>query len=828
MRMLWFCVLAVCVCVSTALARPGEVMDTQQRLRPGEHPDGYAPATPSFARQDTLWFGGDDGTGHALFSPDLADPEAAVWTWDSGSDDPFEGWVTQDMTENEEVYFSRVTAASFAGDPCVPMFPGETGELWCGIHEADADARDWVGGMGYGELWCLSAFSPYLTCAGQKQITIGFKFFNKSEPSFDYTYLYVLAYDNAATPNLLEEIYVTDYDGVVGSYTAPVTQTKVLAAAELPTNTAKVKVEWRFDSDGGYSDQDGSYLTACGPFAVDDIAITVAGSPVVNYDFTTTAEGWTFAKCPGIGAFMAVWPEEIWTEWVTTVNLPCGCTLTGNALGCIDETTPFPVPGHPAEYNEQMASGICEIDRTAYPPTNYNTTFAVYDAYFYMRTASGSFYRPSFKYYPYTTEVNPTPHWSQRLGQDLWYNTGGTPFCIADNRDPLTLNGLSRDWEQMRYVFETITSCEQFGIDPVNCRFEGQTYGAPLIDNVRVGITGAVDAPAIAIDTGHQFMDGFGQNFPTYLEPGDVGNSNVSYDISRNDVDKNDWNADSAMITGPMPTAARQWLCNLVFRLTSMGPRQAMIPGYQFWKSRLQGDPETEWVSVLMDSAQANATLVSNQAFSTYFHENDPGYRGPIGVGNDYGELNEILPDGVFTPGTAISYYYAPYWTITPQIKGHYPAIDWEFQILPTMTLVQGSDWDVEWPSVLYVDAFNRGAEIFVLPLLAANGPGLRQVRRARSVVQLRRLARSAASRAGRGATTAARRSSSSGTGWSSTTRARWTPSRCRPTISCSSTSGSTRRTARMRRRCVEASSSTGTRSRRSWTTRSTASRRIS
>jgi len=124
-----------------------------------------------------------------------------------------------------------------------------------------------------------------------------------------------------------------------------------------------------------------------------------------------------------------------------------------------------------------------------------------------------------------------------------------------------------------------------------------------------------------------------------------------------------------------------------------------------------------------MDSAQKTTTLVSNQSFATYFHENDPGYRGPVGVGNDYGELNEILPDGVFTPGTAISYYYAPFWTSSPQIQGHYPlGGTWEFQILPTMTLVQGSDWDVEWPSVLYIDGFNRGSEVFITPVLQQLG----------------------------------------------------------------------------------------------------------
>ncbi|MBM3316469.1 MAG: hypothetical protein FJY75_01325 [Candidatus Eisenbacteria bacterium] len=710
------------VAVGSALARPAQTPDYQQMLLPGQHEDGFTPIRHEFTRVDTVWFGGDDGTGTALFSEDLANPDDAMWTWDHGGPDEFEGWYTQDMTTNDGVYFYRVTAASFAGDPCVPMFPGTTGQLWCGMHEADANDRDWVGGMGYGNNFCQRAMSPFLPCAGQKDVTVSWKMFQDSEVDYDYTYLYVLAYDSDVPPNLLTEVQVELYDGIIGSYAAPVTETKVMAAASIPAATTQVKVEFRFAADGGWSDEDGDYLTACGPFAADDVVVTVQGSSAVTYNFESGAQGWTFDACEGIGAYMAVWDEETWTEWVTTVNLPCGCTLSGNALGCVDTSTPFSVPGHKRDHQEQLTSGLCVLDRDAYPPEGYNTTIAQYNAYFYMRRAAGSFYRPGFKYYPFTSAVNPVPHMSQRLGQDVWYHTGITPFCTDGSITSLSANGMSTDWEQARFILEVITSCPQFGIPPAECRFEGQTFGAPLFDNVRVGVFGSVDAPSITLAVGHLFHDGFGQNFPTYLEPGDVGNSNVSYDYSRDDVDANDMHSDSAMIEGPMPTAARQWLCKLMVHVEKKGPRQDMIPGYHFWKSRLQGDPEAGWVGVLMDSAQISQSLVSAQAFSTYFHEDDPGFRGPRA--QDYNELNEILPDLVFTPGTTIRYYYAPFWTDTPHITGFYGLRPdgWEYEILPGMRLQQGSEWDVEWPSVLYIDAFNRGSETYIVPTLAQLG----------------------------------------------------------------------------------------------------------
>jgi hypothetical protein len=710
------------VAAGSALARAPETPLLKKALLPGEWEDGMAPPRGEFTRVDTVWFGADDGAGNALFSPDLADPNDAKWTWDHGGADPFEGWTSVDMTVNDGVYFYRVNAAAFAGDPCVPMFPGEVGEIWCGMHEAAADAHDWVGGMGYANDFCQSAKSPYLTCVGLHNVTVGFKFFNDSEPLYDYTYLYVLAYDNAATPNLLEEIEVTHYDGIIGAYNAPVTQSKTMLAAELPAATQKVKVEFRFKSDGGWSDEDGYWLTNCGPLAVDDIAITVTGGGSGTYDFTTTAEGWTFSTCPGIGAFMAVWPQETWEDWITTVNLPCPCSLTNNVLGCVDTETPFPTPGHPVGQTEQMMSGLMVLDRNEYPATEYNTTIVQWDAFNYMRQSAGSFYRPGFKQYPYTTTVNPTPHWSQRLGQKDWYHTTTTPRCQNDGIYNLTQGGgMMRSWEQAIFIYEFITSCDAFGITPQNCRFEGQTYGAPLIDDLRVGVFGSVDAPLITLDSGLLFHDGFGQNFPTYLEPGDVGNSNVSYDNSRDDELKNDWHADSAMISGPMPSG-RSWLCKLMMHVESKGPRQDMVPGYQYWKSRLTGDPETGYAAALMDSAQQSQQLVSNQAFSTYFHEDDPGFRGSPPY--DYNEINEILPDGVFTPGTTIRYYYAPYWIDTPQIKGFYGLLPggWEYQILPQMRPATRDEWDVEWPSVLYVDAFNNGSEVFIIPTLQQLG----------------------------------------------------------------------------------------------------------
>jgi len=45
-----------------------------------------------------------------------------------------------------------------------------------------------------------------------------------------------------------------------------------------------------------------------------------------------------------------------------------------------------------------------------------------------------------------------------------------------------------------------------------------------------------------------------------------------------------------------------------------------------------------------------------------------------------------------------------------------------EFEILPKMRRIAGDDYEIQWPAVLYVDAFNRGSEYYVMPAFEAAG----------------------------------------------------------------------------------------------------------
>jgi hypothetical protein len=664
------------------------------------------------ARSDTVWFGGDDGNGAAY--------PGGAWDWDTPGSDPLQGWSTEDMTQDNATAFCRVTADSFTahGDPCVPMFAASAGELWCGVHQDDADRHDYFGGMGYGNNSCARAISPSCDLAAGESLRLRFAFFNDTEPTFDYTYVYLLCYGTSGT--LLDEHEVRNFTGVVGSYDAPAFCDETVPSSSLPAGTAQVAVELRFRGDGGWSDEDGNFLTDCGPFAFDDVRIDT-GALTRTYDFEDGAQGWRLEWCAGVGAFMALWPQSIWSQWLEEVGLGCHCTLAGNALGFCDADAGYDLPGFTSRHWEQAASG--PVDRAGFPSPDYNDVRARWAGYYYLPMSTCSFYRPGYEYYPYSTDANPSPHWSPRSGQDVWYQSVGSPMCAygagsrgaADFTYPPDGDPMPPTWERMRFVFETLT---EYQFQLPDCYSMGETYGSPLIDRVQVGLTWAADSPAIVPGTGMLYQDGFGQRHPTYVEPGDVGNANVAYDLSHGDPARNHWNADSSLVGGPVVNATQphRWLARLCVRVARKGPRQDLQPAYLAWKQRLAhaGDPEQEFVCVLMDSVEVGSG-VSKYRFVSFFHESDPGFDP---AHPDLTRWQEILPDSIWSPGTRVEYKFQGRWFESTQYGEIGP---WEFEILPGMRR-GASGYSIEWPSVLYLDAFDGASEPYVLSGLDALG----------------------------------------------------------------------------------------------------------
>ncbi|MCK4415496.1 MAG: hypothetical protein KAY32_18315, partial [Candidatus Eisenbacteria sp.] len=448
------------------------------------------------------------------------------------------------------------------------------------------------------------------------------------------------------------------------------------------------------------------------------------------FDFESGDQSWVFEQCPGVGAFMGIYTEDEWSPLVydDPYGVDCPCSLSGNALHCATAIVTCPVPGHPRGQFERMVSPV--IDRERFTRAGgWNAVFVRFDAFEFLTYSRGTYYRLGFFCFPHSTPQFPESRWSQRQGQDVWYLGERPPFCARNRTDRLTapIDGvpLPPYWEQMRFCIEVCTGCNHPWPEIPK---EGITKGSPIFDNVRVGLTSGVDAPGIALKSGHLFHDGFGQRSPTYLDPGDVCNVDIAYDLSRRNTLKNHWLGDTAVVAGPPVTFPEYayWI-DLCFKISRKGPRQEMIPGYSAWKSRLSGDPEVDFVCALMDTAmvEANGTVVpakDGQARVTYFHEDDPGFNPAF---EDRTPEQEIVPDLVFTPGTRIEYYYHSYWAQGGSEYFRLPESGtFEIECLPMMELDQSTcdPYDVIWPSVLYIDAFNAGAEASITAALEQVG----------------------------------------------------------------------------------------------------------
>ncbi|MBD3236440.1 MAG: hypothetical protein GF330_07040 [Candidatus Eisenbacteria bacterium] len=683
----------------------------EQSLGAGEARDALPPLRPP-VRSDTLWFGGDDGQGIAY--------EGGLWDWDAIVSDPFQGWTSIDRTCNPKVWFGWVEADSFVlhGDPCVPCLTDSCGMIWCGIHEDEALERDFVNGMGYANHMCQRALSPSFTVdPPADSISIGFLYFNDTETRYDYTHVYLLGRD--AEEALIDELLVSSLDGEIGSPEAPASYLAGLSPGTLHPDVVTLRLELRMTSDGGWSDEDGHWESECGPFGADELALRV-GATEALFAFNDGPQGWSFERCEGVGAFMEIVPEADWHAWLDEAGVLCECSIDGNALCFCDlEDSPFWPPGHAIGQEERAFSGV--VPQPGIRPLA-TAVLARWDHYLYMPLSTGTFYRPGFTYYPYTSPQNPEEHWSPRMGQEVWYYGGDNPACHlteADLTSPPDGTPMPSEWDSMRCVYEVSCSCDAFGVPPDYCQDEGDSWGSPLVDNWRVGIRSVVDGPVLTLETFHQFMDGFGQRFPLHLEPGDVGNVDIIYDHSRDDAEENDWLGDTAVVNGPyVEEEADRWCVDLCLRIARKGARQALVPGYAEWKTRFAGDPEIEYVCARLDSLETCMGVFANK-YQTYFHESDPGFDPQFA---DLASEQEVLPDGIFSPGTQIDYYYRGYWYNGGAPAEEYTTLGpWGLDILPGMRPGL-QDYDVVYPSVLYIDLYNRGSEYYVRAMLDALG----------------------------------------------------------------------------------------------------------
>ena len=708
-------VLGICLAPPTQARPQRDLITGAPALGLGEPVDDRPPAAfrsgELRAFSDTISFGNVDEDGFAVRDD--------VWSFDHGGADPLEGISALDETEQTGTYGRHITDAIWTSDPDngvdAPVLRGD-GSAWIGAFQGEADDLCWEGGLGYGNSWCQRIVSPTLSRQVGSSVQLDWTHFNDTEAGYDYTRVFVELLPGG---DRLELTAYTGPIGLAGTHPAdpPVgaVDGATLADADFLGST-DFRIVFEMASDGGWSDEDDMAPTEYGPAGFDDVLATELPDELVlgNYGFETDLDGWTAEACPELGSHLGV---ARLSDYV--IEDACNCALSGSVIELHD-----PNREHPQGQHVMVVAPPVDVLNDVAPffsgdPARVEI-FVDWDQYSILPRANGVLFRTGAFYYPFVCDLTNEVGWSPRVGEGPFHFTGSAPNC-ATYRSSLTdvdANGtpVPRDAEQIRYVYELLSSCAFFAIPETECT-DDETNFAPLLDNIRIRFTETPVAPGIAFGLGGQFQDGFAQG-TLVNDPSKPGRADCTAAASLPGNVLPIALGDSLSIAGPLVLAdgSNSWEAHLWFRVARKGPLAGA--SYELWRDDVNGangvDIEAGQFAVAsMDSVQLGTNAFKHK-FCSYLKEEDWAAWGRSGP--ELSDDTEIIQDDVLYPGTRIEYFVtANYMSgngdrfLLPDTVGGFFN---EFEILPGWRDLGGGV--LGYPCLLYVDAYNRGAEYYI------------------------------------------------------------------------------------------------------------------
>jgi hypothetical protein len=264
---------------------------------------------------------------------------SAYYTWDNGGVCDPQGWRPLDKTAQTHEFWHVAGVSELDGGSFGNLVPLEGAQsMWCGVDGPVTVAEDLVlcGYAvlpGYGNNWdqalCLR---DCLTGAGGVEVDVAVMW--DSETDYDAT---TLEADNC------DENWVAVYGGL-GTWDGSGTDTLAIAVSDT-LHSGSLRLRFRFESDGAWSDQDGLH-DSDGAFLLDQLAVSdTSGVRVAYEDFEDEAPGahesddWVSCNPPGYGDFSGLFPgsslvqeddcqSELDCVWAfikgSTANYACG------------------------------------------------------------------------------------------------------------------------------------------------------------------------------------------------------------------------------------------------------------------------------------------------------------------------------------------------------------------------------------------------------------------------------------------------------------------------------------------------------------------------
>jgi M6 family metalloprotease-like protein len=152
----------------------------------------------------------------------------------------------------------------------------------CFLTTAEAAARSWVGGVGYGNGWDEAVVRDF-SYNGTNPVNLQYDYAYHCEPGYDYGLVKIDVNGTVTT--------LVSYDGT-GTGHANIDLTPYLNGS----GATSYKLICQFTSDYGYSDEDGDYNSGTnGAFKIDNVSVT-GGGVTYSTGFETYEDGWHYDR----------------------------------------------------------------------------------------------------------------------------------------------------------------------------------------------------------------------------------------------------------------------------------------------------------------------------------------------------------------------------------------------------------------------------------------------------------------------------------------------------------------------------------------------------
>jgi hypothetical protein len=232
----------------------------------------------------------------------------ASYTFDSPLGPDEEGWIHADRTEQTGCYFHVDDFAGLEGGFLAPL--EGTQSLWCGARPDSESTTlcNYAALPGYGNDWDQGWYFKCIEVPDTVAIIIDYLVAWDIEPVYDYWHLEYATKTACDSLQNIDSLIVDDWTPLV---TFDDQSSKTIRSDTIPAgHSGAVRIRFRFESDGAWSDQDGLHDTD-GALILDSLTVH---TPYTVYDFedfedelpgdlATTDGDWECYVMPGYGDY---------------------------------------------------------------------------------------------------------------------------------------------------------------------------------------------------------------------------------------------------------------------------------------------------------------------------------------------------------------------------------------------------------------------------------------------------------------------------------------------------------------------------------------------